>query len=140
MRLLVSILVAALVGGVALIGCGSDHKTSSPDTACVAEKNGAVTVVAKNLQFQPRCLTAPSGKPLTITFKNEDGGTQHDLVLQGAGATARTKLTTGPDTQSFTVTGLKPGTYTYICTIHSNMTGELRVTAASETSTTLPGG
>ena len=47
---------------------------------------------------------------------------------EGKRALPRTDLRPGPDVQTITYVGLKPGTYTYVCDLHPSMKGTLTVT------------
>lgn len=135
---LIAILASAVIG---LAACGSSGSSGGSKSAdCTSSSGGRVTVVAKDLQFSQRCIAAPAGQALTVTFKNDDSGTPHDWVLKGAGGKIGSKLINGGETATVKVPPLKPGDYTYVCTVHANMSGTLKVGSASSGGTTLPGG
>ena len=141
MRFRIPLLASIAVGGVLLSACSSGHSAAPTNAACTSPTNGAVTVVARNVQFQQRCVTDVAGQKLTVTLDNQDSGTPHDWVLEGAGGTVKTKLVSGPKKAEVVVPALKPGNYTYVCSIHSNMSGTLKVSAAGVSpGATLPGG
>jgi tetratricopeptide (TPR) repeat protein len=84
---------------------------------------------AQNLQFANRELTAPANKPFTIHFANFDPGIQHDIVINGPSGTPvfTGALIDGGKSTDYAIPPLAPGTYTFICSIHPNMTGTLTV-------------
>lgn len=81
---------------------------------------GGITVVAKNVAFDVKTITAPAAAPFKITFDNEDAGTPHDIdILDGSGK----KVFDGKDfpgvaTHEYDVPPLDAGTYKFECSIH----------------------
>jgi plastocyanin len=90
-----------------------------------------VTIVAKNIQYTTTTATAPAGKPFTIAFDNEDAGTPHNVSIHTGGAGGQQdflgKIVTGPIVEIYDVPALAAGSYTYVCSVHANMTGTLTV-------------
>jgi mono/diheme cytochrome c family protein/plastocyanin len=88
-----------------------------------------ITEVAQNIAFQTTELTAPAGVPITIHFENQDAGVPHNMVFKNsAGTTVFTgDLITGVNSTDYTLPGLQPGDYTFVCAVHANMTGTLKV-------------
>ncbi len=86
---------------------------------------GDVSLTAKGIAFVEGTITGPAGKPFTIAFHNEDQGTPHDVAFQDAsGAYAwRGEPFPGIETKVYDVPALPAGAYTFVCTIHPNMTG-----------------
>jgi plastocyanin len=72
------------------------------------------TVIMKNFDFSPMMLTVKAGT--TVTWKNLDG--EPHTVVSPDGA-FRSHALDQNDTFSFKFD--KPGTYTYICSIHPKM-------------------
>ncbi len=128
------------------VGCGSSSDpTSGPTTTasggttassgggnasgCTEAKNGTVEVVTTNFDFSPDCITT-TGDRLKVTYDNQETGVKHNIDFKDAKSStgdAKTELKAGPNTQTLTLVGLKPGTYTFVCDIHSSMKGELTV-------------
>jgi plastocyanin len=107
-RLLV--LIALL--GVFAVGCGG-AKDSKP----VATTK--VTMV-KSYRFDPETIDIQAGQ--TVTWTNEDNFT-HTVEIEGQGDH---KVDRG---DSVSITFDKPGTYDYVCTLHSHdMSGTVIVT------------
>jgi plastocyanin len=84
-----------------------------------------VVVHAKNIAFAETSLTAPADRPFTLAFVNEDAGTPHNVEFKdGAGASVyQGEVFPGVETRVYDVPALPAGTYTYLCTVHPNMTG-----------------
>ena len=75
-----------------------------------------------NYSFTPGTLTVPVGT--TVTWTNHDE-TPHTVV---SADTPRSFKSSGLDTDDkFSVTFTKPGSYSYLCTVHPYMTGKIVV-------------
>ena len=133
--------------GLLLAGCGGDDTTATtptttdeavattepvdetpvdeadsgePDSGGDSAVAEPATVTATNFAFDTEEIVAPSGA--TIEFTVAEGS--HSLTSEEAG------FDTGvlsDDTVTVTVDGA-PGTYTYRCTLHGQMTGEITIT------------
>jgi plastocyanin len=105
---------------VVLAACsGSTTKAATPPPP-----NAAVTVVLHNIAFNPQTVTIKAGQ--TVAWKFDDGTIVHNVTFNSF---ASNDLSSGYYTHTFTA----PGTYRYVCTIHSNMTGVVIVTPAPAT-------
>jgi plastocyanin len=108
----------ALVAGLALLaGCSGGSPTSPVE---LPPSNTSVIVSIHNIAFNPPDLTVRAGQ--TVTWEFDDGTIAHDV--SGAGFSSPIQ-TTGYFAHTFTI----PGTYTYRCTIHTNMTARVVVTS-----------
>lgn len=69
-----------------------------------------------------RCLAAPVGTPLVITFKNEDRGEVHNVAIYSDPKQSRTlfkgKLIQDVATVDYHVPSLPAGTYYFQCDVH----------------------
>lgn len=129
------------------VGCGSSSDSTGSATTkagsettqaggggssdgCTAATNGTIKIVTTNFDFSPDCVTT-TGDRLKVTYDNAETGIKHNIHFKDAKSStgsAMTELKTGPNVQTVTLVGLKPGTtYTYVCDIHSAMKGELKV-------------
>jgi plastocyanin len=81
---------------------------------------GKTEVKIDNFSFSPAALTVKAGTQ--ITWTNGDD-IPHTVVSNGPVFKSKV-LGTG---EKFTFTASKPGTYSYSCSIHSNMTGKVVV-------------
>jgi plastocyanin len=94
---------------------------------------GAVAVTALNIEYDVKSLDVEAGKPFTIFFKNDDpASVKHDVDLHSADGSQLIKdqpTIDGGTSQSYQYDALQPGTYQYICSVHSipAMTGTITV-------------
>jgi len=104
-------------------GGGSPAPTSGPPSGVVLQES------AINIQFVERELSAPADQEFQIEFRNDDAGIPHNIEIKGSdGSTLYFgEIFNGVETRTYTVPALPAGTYTYICTVHPNMTGTLTV-------------
>ena len=90
-------------------------------------------VVAKDLKFDRRSITASTGVSVTVTLDNQDAGVLHNIAFytnnQATSAIAVGELFPGIATRDlqFTAPGA-PGNYFYRCDVHPDtMTGTFAV-------------
>jgi plastocyanin/uncharacterized membrane protein len=92
---------------------------------------GALTVIAKNIDYEQKTLEVEAGKPFTIFFENQDpASVPHDADLRSADGSQVLKdqpTINGGQSQAYQYDALQPGTYEYQCSVHANMTGTLTV-------------
>ena len=81
---------------------------------------GKAEVKIDNFSFSPAALTVKAGTQITWT----NGDDIPHTVVSGDQAFKSKVLGTG---EKFTFTASKPGTYSYSCSIHPNMTGKVVV-------------
>ena len=85
-------------------------------------------LVAKNLLFDKRTLSAAANQPVVLQFNNEDVGTLHNFALYtNRNATTKifaSELSTGPKLETLNFTAPPAGSYFYRCDVHPDtMTG-----------------
>ena len=85
-----------------------------------------VTIIAANIDFTTKQVTAPADAPFTIAFDNQDT-VPHDVVIKddSGGTVFQGEIVTGPKAIVYDVPALTAGGYTFVCSIHPNMTGSL---------------
>lgn len=91
-------------------------------------KSGDIEVVATNFEFEPATLTAPAG-PIAFHLKNDDPFTHDISIVQGTDTDADPigeETAAGNKGARLAVT-LQAGSYTYFCSIHTDMKGKLTV-------------
>jgi plastocyanin len=125
------IALAVTMLAFALAACGSSDKPVSSGSKPAAPN----TVTTKLLSFKPETLTVKAGTKVTWTAGDGIGHTvttgtftvgSDDLRSEeNPDGTIDMPLKKGEDV-SYTFT--KPGTYTYYCSIHKGMNGEVVVT------------
>jgi cytochrome c oxidase subunit 2 len=87
-------------------------------------------VTAHNISYDTTSLTASANQPFVIEFKNDDPSSiTHDIDIRDSSGTVVENQDTipGGTTKDYSYTALPAGTYTFFCSIHSNMTGTLTV-------------
>jgi len=105
-----------LVLAATLMSCGSDDDTGTNPVP----GGPSVSANASN-QFVPGTLDVAVGATVTWVF----GAVSHDVQFsQVAGAPSNIGIT---DNANVTRTFNTAGTFPYICTLHSGMTGTIRV-------------
>jgi hypothetical protein len=62
-------------------GGGTVSLTLCPPTGEGAPTPTDLTIVARNLTFDPRCFVVAAGQPLTIRFDNEDSGVPKNVAI-----------------------------------------------------------
>jgi len=116
--------------GLALAFSPSPFPTAGPATtpAATCQPNGTtVSVMAKNISFDTKCLAAPASQAFTIDFDNQDAGVPHNVDVYTAappggshlgGAKDASDVLIGPGKTTYDVQPLKAGTYYFQCDIH----------------------
>jgi plastocyanin len=104
---------------------------SAGASASAAPSGGAGTTVqvsAVNIAFEQAAITAPADTAFTIAFENKEAVPHNVEIKDGSGASVfNGEPVTGPTTVDYQVGPLAAGAYTFVCTIHPNMTGTLTV-------------
>jgi plastocyanin len=100
-------------------GSGSPGDSGGPPSAA------DVTVEALGIAFVQSTWSGPADTPFTIAFVNSDAGVPHNIALiDSSGAKAWTgDVFNGVETRVYEVPALPAGQYTFICSVHPNMTG-----------------
>ncbi|HVU73045.1 MAG TPA: cupredoxin domain-containing protein [Mycobacteriales bacterium] len=117
-RTVVRVGATALVSAALIAACGSSSK---PSTSGSGSTSSSDTITIKNFNYNP--LTVKAGA--TVTVVNSDQA-PHTVTDSGAGKAFDTGTLQSGATTTFTAP-TTPGTYDYICTIHSYMHGTLKV-------------
>jgi cytochrome c oxidase subunit 2 len=106
-----------------------EEAKATPPPAPSGSPAATLDVVAKGIAFDKTTLEVPAGKPFAINFDNQDAGITHDIAIQDSsgGFKFNGDDVPGPKKVTYAVPPLDPGTYKFVCTFHSNMTGELTV-------------
>ncbi len=89
-----------------------------------------LNVTAEGVQFDTASLEVPADAPFGIAFTNKDpAGLTHDIDVRDSSGTVveDEPVIDGGTSTNYTFKPLSAGTYTFFCSIHSNMTGTLTV-------------
>jgi plastocyanin len=116
MRTLRSVLLLVML-------CAGGMSCSSSGTPSSCTPSGPTqTVDLKDFAFEPACMGASTGS--TIALQNT-GSTLHTFTITGTAIDE--KLDAGENGQ-VALTGIAPGMYAVVCTVHPQMTATLQVT------------
>lgn len=113
---------SAAGGGTA--GGGAASATEAPSLPATD-----VTLRAQGIAYLESSITAPAGQAFTIGFDNRDAGVPHNVAIKDASGKELFKgdIITGPAATVYDVPALPAGSYTFVCSVHPNMTGTLTV-------------
>jgi plastocyanin len=116
---------AAPGGSVAPGGSTAPGGGTTASEAPPAAPDADVVVTAKGINWVESAITIPAGAPFTLALDNQDAGIPHDVVIRDAGGAEvfRTDLVTGVAVVVYDVPAIPAGQYTFVCTVHPNMTG-----------------
>lgn len=105
-------------------GSGGPAATTPPAPAGTVLK-----VVAAAIKFDVKELSAPADAAFQIEFDNQDAGIPHNIEIKDAGGKTvfKGEIFNGAAVKTNDVPALGAGNYTFICTLHPNMTGTLKV-------------
>jgi plastocyanin len=119
-----------LVGGLVLTlaACSSGAADSGAAAPAGSYPPGTPTITAKDIAFTQKEVDAPADKSFTLLFENDDGAPHNVAIVRDGSTPAFTgEVVSGPREVAYTVPALAPGTYTFRCDIHPDMTGTLVV-------------
>src|SRR6478672_8267153 len=108
------------IAWLAVAGTGCSRSTPTSSAPCDNPvSTTSVTVV--DYAFNPTCIAAASGATLTI---KDTGAIPHTFTVTGT--SINVPIAVG-ETKQVALTGLPPGTYQVVCTLHPQMKGALKV-------------
>lgn len=98
--------------------------TAPPPAASCSSSGTKLQIAAKNTAFDKDCLAAPAGKPLTVTFDNQEA-TPHNFAIFSdssastfLGGAQPSDIVIGPQQVDYQVDAIKKGTYYFQCDVH----------------------
>ncbi len=106
-------------------------KATPPPAPSGQAAGPALQVSALNVAYEQAQLSAPAGAPFRIEFDNKDNGVPHNVSIHKDSPTGQEvfkgDVFPGPAKRTYDVPALAAGTYSFVCTVHPNMTGTLTV-------------
>jgi plastocyanin len=116
-------------------GAASAAPSAAPSGAPSAAPSGGaaggttVQISANFTAFDQKEVAAPADTGFVIHFDNKDGGVPHNVEIKDANnqSVFRGTIITGPAQADYQVKALPAGTYQFVCSVHANMTGTLKV-------------
>lgn len=102
---------------------GSAAPSGSPSASA---PTAVVDIAAQNLAFDKTELNVAPDLAFQIVFANNEALPHNIEIKDGGGATVfMGEIFSGPATRTYDVQPLPAGTYTFVCSVHPNMTGTL---------------
>jgi hypothetical protein len=89
---------------------------------------GSPMIGAEGVAFDRTELAVPANTPFVLIFQNREAVSHNVSIYADAAHQDRRfegVLFSGPATRWYPVPALAPGTYTFLCDLHPNMTGRL---------------
>jgi plastocyanin len=119
----------AAPSGDASVAPSTEAPSAGSPTEVPGGGGGVVQVSAVNIAYEQTEISAPAGAPFTIHFDNKDAGIPHNVAIKDPSGTEVFKgdIITGPAQADYQVPALPAGTYQFVCSVHPNMTGTLKV-------------
>jgi plastocyanin len=117
--------VACSSGGGATAAPSAPSESSSPGAS--ADAGGGVTVVAKDIAFEPTTITLPADTATPVVLDNQEAAPHNIAIKDAAGATVFKGDIVTQQKITYNVGPLAAGTYTFWCEVHPNMTGTATV-------------
>jgi mono/diheme cytochrome c family protein/plastocyanin len=116
-------------GSAAPSGSAGASAAPSGSAGASAPAGETVSIVAQGIAYTTTDVTAPADTAFVIAFDNEDAGTPHNVAIHDASGAEAFKgdIFNGVETREYQVPALAAGDYTFVCSVHPNMTGTLTV-------------
>ena len=105
----------------------SPGASGSPGPSGSGTTGETVRIAAENIAFDTDQMQAPAGKAFVIEFENRDAGIPHNVEIKDAANQQifLGEIFNGPGARTYHVPAIGAGVYTFVCTVHPNMTGTL---------------
>ena len=119
-RLILSLALAALA--IISAACSSGSASPTPPASIPAD---AITVVAKDLAFQPTEVAAPADQPFTLVLDNQEDVPHNIAIKDSTGAVVFKGEIINKGQEVNSVPALTAGSYPFLCEVHPDMTGTI---------------
>lgn len=122
---------AAGGGGSSPAASSAPAASGSPAAGGGAGTGPTLALTAANISYDKSSLSAPANTSFKISFTNNDAGVPHNVSIHQGSSTGtevwKGQIVTGPTSITYTVPALPAGTYSFVCSVHPNMTGTLTI-------------
>lgn len=111
------------------VATGAPVEPTPAGPTAVPGGGDAVQISALGVAFEQAEVAAPADKDFAIHFNNKDAGIQHNVEIKDASGMTMFKgdLVTGVVETDYQVKALAAGAYKFVCSLHPNMVGTLKV-------------
>jgi mono/diheme cytochrome c family protein/plastocyanin len=109
---------------------GSPAPSASASAAPSGAPGTTVTLelTAQGIKFDKVTLEGPANAPFKIQFTNNDAGMPHNVeILRNGVSVWKGEIFSGVNARTYDVPALDAGTYTFICSVHPTMKGDLEL-------------
>ncbi len=120
-RLILSLGLAAL----AIVSAACSSGSAAAPTPPASIPADAITVVAKDLAFQPTEVAAPADQPFTIVLDNQEDIPHNIAIKDSTGAVVFKGEIINKGQEVNAIPALAAGSYPFLCEVHPNMTGTI---------------
>lgn len=115
-------IIGAVAGEREFEAHGEAHGEEGDQGGEGVEGGVEILVTASNTtDYDEDVLTVPVGEPVTIVFRNQQGGVQHNVHIVEPVDFEPGELITGPAVTAQVVTFEEAGEYTFVCDVHPAM-------------------
>jgi len=110
-------------------GASAAPGASGSPAASAAAGGLVLNQAALNVSYSTSQLAAPADAGFQIAFDNQDSGIPHNIEIVDSNSQSvfKGEIITGPAKTVYNVPALKAGTYSFVCSVHPNMTGTLKI-------------
>ena len=119
-RLILSLGLAALA--IVSVACSSGSASPTPPASIPAD---AITVVAKDLAFQPTEVAAPADQSFTLVLDNQEDVPHNIAIKDATGAVVFKGEIINKGQEVNAIPALTAGSYPFLCEVHPDMTGTI---------------
>ncbi len=111
------------------VGGGKSPAPSGPASAAPSTAPGqtvTLQLTAQGIRYDKVSLEGPANTPFKIQFTNNDAGTPHNVEIFKDGISVwKGEIFSGVDSRTYDVPALVAGKYTFVCSVHPTMKGDL---------------
>jgi plastocyanin len=104
---------------------GASATTPTPAAPAGSPSGDAVSIVAKDIKFDPTVVSVKADTAFDIDFDNQDGAPHNIHISNASGATVFKGEIVTSTRVTYAVPALPAGTYGFVCDVHPEMKGTI---------------
>ena len=124
-RLILTLGMVALAAVLSACSGASAEATPTPAGPASSPSGDAVTIVAKDIKFNPNAVSVKAGTAFDIVFDNQDGAPHNISISDASGGNVFKGEIVAAQKVTYAVPALAAGTYAFICEVHPEMKGTI---------------